>query len=214
MSLSNNAPESYGDLLKLYKINEHGPGFHGDINLIKLVDSLLSICINFVETGCNLGNTLYFVSRNYSNKCFSCEIGNQTPKHIYETKDIFFRRMSSPDFLYLLKKEISDIGKENCLFFLDAHSDTQSVWKTEVEFIINNFDKYYVIIDDFDIDNQLFYHNGYSIKDLKILLNDTEHKILIPNYSDQTSEFHHLTGWILFTNDKDFTHQNAKEIKL
>lgn len=202
----------YSSLLKNFKINEHGPGFHGDIYLLNIVDKIINICDNFIETGSNLGNTLYFVSHNYKIRCFSCELGDQTPHSIYVDSQIFFRRMASPEFLYLVLENNPWIREERCFFFLDAHSDTQSVWQSEVEYIIKNFINYYIIIDDFNIDNQDFYHNGYSMGELNTMLSGESCKVFIPAYNEQTSNFHHLTGWVMITNDISFTHDYVREI--
>jgi len=212
MSLISHKFTDYSSLMKDFKINEHGPGFHGDIHLLNVADKIINTCDNFIETGSNLGNTLYFVSQNYNIKCFSCEIGDQTPHSIYSNSKVLFKQMASPEFLYLITTDSPLIREERCFFFLDAHSDTHSVWQSEVKYIVHNFNKYYIIIDDFNIGNENFYHNGYSIKDLNLLLNGSYCKVFIPDYDEQTSNFHHLTGWVLLTNDISFRHDCIREI--
>lgn len=214
MSLIKHKFTDYSSLIKDFKINEHGPGFHGDIYLLNLVDKIINMCDNFIETGSNLGNTLYFVSQNYNIKCFSCEIGDQTPRAIYNNSKVLFKQMASPEFIYFITKNISSIREERCFFFLDAHSDTHSVWQSEVKYIIHNFNKYYIIIDDFNIGNESFNHNGYSMQELNAILEVGSCKVFVPDYNEQTSKFHHLTGWVLLTNDSSFRHDYIREVAI
>jgi hypothetical protein len=58
--------------------------------------------------------------------------------------------------------------------------------------------------------NDSFSHNGYSLSVAKSIIKNRA-KIYVPDYREQTSEFHSLTGWILITNiDESF--RNVKEL--
>jgi hypothetical protein len=49
-------------------------GFHGDLYLLELVDTIMNKCKYFVETGTNVGSTLTYVAKKYPEiQCFSCE---------------------------------------------------------------------------------------------------------------------------------------------
>ena len=67
--------KKYGEIFSNFDtIDNKKPGFHGDIYLINLVNHCLDLSTNFIETGTNIGTTLYFVSRNYNMSCYSCEM--------------------------------------------------------------------------------------------------------------------------------------------
>ena len=200
-----------------HSCNDAGPGFHGDLRFIELTDSVLNKSDAFIETGTNMGNTLYFVSRNYDISCYSCElIPNKTPEHVVESSNVTWKNIDSFSFLHDIAPTIND---KTCVFYLDAHfgdvdsstyeKDDKDVLFSELKFIIDNFSHYYILIDDCDINNELFLHNGYSLDEIveKVSIKD---RVLVPNYDEQTSDFHELTGWALITNDTEMEFVNTK----
>ncbi len=199
---------NYSELLKIKNINPQGaPGFHGDLMLIDTVDECLNNSVNFIETGTNMGNTLYFVSRNYSIKSYSCEVHNQTPEGVINYNDIVFNNTPSPNFIYDIVEKNQSLLEQTCTFWLDAHfGGGEDILFEEIKYIVNNFQSYYAFCDDVDINNNLFSHNGYGIEKIKKLL-PSNLKLYVPNYSLQTSEFHKLTGWCFFTTE-NITNQN------
>ena len=49
-------------------------GFHGDKYLLQFVDVMIRNCNYFIETGTNVGSTLAYIGRTYTQiKCLSCE---------------------------------------------------------------------------------------------------------------------------------------------
>ena len=189
--------KNYREIQLKFKLNHitQQPGFHGDINLIELADELLKKSSIFIETGTNMGNTLYFVSRNYDIECHSCEIHDKTPNAVVEHDSIDFKRISSPEFLYGLPKT-----NETCTFWLDAHAGlSQTIHLRELEFILQNYKKYYIFIDDINIEVPGWTHNNYSINDIKQLLGEDD-SMYIPNYTELENPFHGMTGWSLITN--------------
>ena len=214
---------TYDDIEKNFKINKtsttgdpSGPGFHGDIRLIELTDNLLKKSTNFIETGTNMGNTLYFVSRNYDIECFSCEVHTNTPQEVlYTTKDnIYFSNTGSPEFLKevvaLMKLKDSNSLDEVCFFWLDAHTrGGETIYLSEIDYIINNFKKYYIFIDDVDINVNGWNHNGYGLSEIKNVMKDN--KLYIPDYNELENPFHGKTGWALVSN-LDLEKINIKEI--
>jgi len=196
----------YNSLINNMDINPYGgdawkgPGFHGDIRLINIVDNCIKNCTSFIETGTNRGNTLYYVSRNYNIKCFSCEVHNETPTEVIEYDNILFKQEPSPNFIYNIVNKNKDLLEETCLFWLDAHfGGGEEILFEEINYILKNFKSYYIFCDDIDIKNNAFSNNGYSIDRISNMSNENT-KIFVPDYNDTTSEFHGLTGWCLLTN--------------
>lgn len=204
--------DSYQDMLDNWSISRFGPGFHGDLRMIECVCDIIKSCDYFIETGTNLGNTLFFVSRNFNIFCYSCEISDATPEHVKYKDNVYFKQAKSPQFLMDIIKDNQEIVKKKCFFYLDAHSDTESVWQEEIKFILQSFEYFFIIIDDFNINNTLFSHNGYSMKDLFSITKNSNIKIYVPAYSESTSKFHTLTGWVLITNIDNLNFINVKEI--
>jgi hypothetical protein len=204
--------QSYQDMLENWSISRYGPGFHGDLRMIECVHDIIKSCDYFIETGTNLGNTLFFVSRNFDIFCYSCEISDATPEYVKYKDNVCFRKETSPQFLMNIVNENPEIVEKKCFFYLDAHSDTQSVWQEEIKFILQSFKNFCIIIDDFNINNILFSHNGYSTKELFSITSNARVKVYSPSYSESTSNFHSLTGWVLVTNRNDLKFINVKEI--
>jgi hypothetical protein len=204
--------ESYDSLLKNFKTSEDGPGFHGDIHLINFVDTILGKCDSFIETGTNMGNTLFFVSRNYDINCYSCEVHSNTPNFVFDYKNVYFKNIGSPHFIYDLVSNKPELLNNICFFWLDAHfNGGENIIFEEINFIVKNFKNYYIFADDIDINNPIFTNNGYKLSDIQKILNPND-IIYIPNYTDQTSNFHKLTGWCCITNQE--LNNNTKIKKL
>jgi hypothetical protein len=184
------------------------PGFHGDMRLIELADELLKKSSKFIETGANMGNTLYFVSRNYDINSFSCEIHNKTPRTVMQHDSIFFEQKSSPEFLYELEKTDSI-----CTFWLDAHSGKgETIHLQELEFILKNYKNYYIFVDDVNIEVPGWTHNDYDMNSIIEKLGNKD-EMYIPNYTELENPFHGKTGWALITNLEFNNKSNIKKVK-
>tara|TARA_R110002167_G_scaffold308308_1_gene513101 strand:+ start:240 stop:869 length:630 start_codon:yes stop_codon:yes gene_type:complete len=202
--------ENYNDIQLNFKLSpsSHEPGFHGDINLIELADELLKKSDKFIETGTNMGNTLFFASRNYDIECHSCEIHGNTPRTILDHKSINFQQTSSPEFLYEL-----GMTDNICTFWLDAHSGVgQTIHLEELKFILKEYKKYYIFVDDVNVEIDGWTHNNYFMDDIKKLLGEGD-KMYIPNYTELDNPFHGKTGWSLITNLDFDTKNNIKKVK-
>ena len=203
---------SYQEMLDTWTTSFLGPGFHGDLRMLECVYDIIISSDCFIETGTNLGNTLYFVSNNFNIDCYSCEPSDATPNFVKSKSNVYFKKEKSPKFL----SDIIEVGNElplkKCFFYLDAHSDTESVWEDELSFILKTFKNFCIVIDDFDINNTAFSHNGYSMKQLFNIVKGSGVKVFSPSYNELTSEFHSLTGWVLITNRNDLNFTNVKEI--
>ena len=139
-------------------------------------------------------------------------IPNRTPVYVVNFPEITWENQGSPEFLYKIVEENNSLLERECFFYLDAHFGEEiDVLHSEIKFILDNFEKYYIIVDDCDINNILFLNNGYKIDDIQEKLSDKD-TLYVPNYTEQTSEFHDLCGWALITNIED-DYINMKEYK-
>ncbi len=185
-------------------------GFHGDEYLQKLVCVLLEKCDYFVETGTNVGSTLAYVAKMYPHiTCISCEPHKESYEEaIKNTSDydnVTIYNITSQELIKILSaKEIFD---KNILFWLDAHGyGFEWPLKEEIAFITKEFNRAYVLIDDFKIpDKEMFGWDEYNdqicsfeyIKD-SIFIKD-EVSLYYPSYTEKTSAFHPLRGWCLIS---------------
>lgn len=198
-----------------YKPGFHNTGFHGDKYLIKVVDSLVSDCSIFVETGSSIGTTLAYVAKKYPDKYYySCEPDkkafSEAKKNTKGLENIFIFNETSDDFLKRLKKDYSHIFNEKTLFWLDAHSNGFE-WplKNEISFITTNFQYPKILIDDFKVPNRPYFgfdeYDGQecSFDYIKNSIKRNNYFLVYPSYKKKTSDFHPLRGWGLLLFDKD-----------
>jgi hypothetical protein len=193
-------------------------GFHGDLYLMKLVDSLIKNTNFFIETGTNVGSTLSYFARTYPNvQCFSCEPDLQAfeaaLKNTKMLSNVNIYNETSQKFLRRIKRHHSYLFKENVLFWLDAHGyGFKWPLKDEVRFITEQFHSAYILIDDFRVPGlDCFKWDAYKeqvcsfeyIKDS--INNNIGYSLYYPAYTDHTSKHHPLTGWglIEFGRDND-----------
>jgi len=192
---------------KIYPVFEKG--FHGDDFLIDIVNYVLSDCVNFIETGSAEATTLSFVAKNHRDiKCYSCEpdkkVFAHATKQITQFSNVDLRNTYSPDLIVDIVKEKPQILKENTCFWLDAHGyGFKWPLREELSFILENFSKSFIFIDDFKVPGQpQFGFDTYedqecSLKFIADILDKFERKIYFPAYSEVTSEYHPLRGWVL-----------------
>ena len=182
-------------------------GFHGDLYLIELVDTIMNKCKYFVETGTNVGSTLTYVAKKYPEiQCFSCETDmtafGRAQQNTAGCGNVQLFNKASLEFLEQLftQQEISD---GEVLFWLDAHGygfDWQL--REEVAMITAHLGKAFLLIDDFLVPGlDCFGYDEYngqicSFEHIKDSLNDQhDYSIYYPQYTDRTSQNHPLRGW-------------------
>lgn len=141
-------------------------GFHGDKELMKLVDFIISVSKieSFIETGTEAGNTLAYVARTYpSMTCYSCDadkratdvakanLSNHPNVKIYNKKAVpFLKGLKGPD------------PKKPGLFWLDAHSHGYGcTLPEEIGLILSKFEMGYILIDDFKVPGADFGFDKY-----------------------------------------------------
>jgi hypothetical protein len=182
-------------------------GFHGDLYLIDVVASAADRCGQFIETGTNVGNTIaYFAGRFPAIPCYSCEPATDAffaaQKRTAELKNVTLANEPSPDFLYHLEKSMESM---DTLFWLDAHgAGFRWPLQNEVAFITRVCPRACVLIDDFQVPGEPQF--GFDQYDgqvcgfdyIKAIFQpDKTYRLTFPGYTERTSTFHPLRGWIL-----------------
>ena len=191
-------------------------GFHGDVYLMKIIDSIISNCKYFVETGTNVGSTLSYLARTYQQiECLSCEPDpmsyKEAKKNTSGLQNVSIYNETSQRFIKRMKKHHPGLIHENVLFWLDAHGyGFEWPLKEEIKFITEEFDSAYILIDDFKVpDFDCFKWDKYKEHECTFeyiehsIKNDLKYHLYYPAYTDKTSEFHPLTGWGLIEFGQD-----------
>ena len=190
-----------------------GGPFHGDKIFIDIMLSTFQSAEYFIETGTAYGDTLKFISDNFKNiKVISCEPDDyrygEVTRFIPEAEIV---KITSPQIFEHIKENHPDAHSKKCVFWLDAHGEYNGTtfWplREELDFIKNNYEDYYILIDDFKNPynpNFKFDMVGNIPCELEYIqdLIGEEDNIYYPTYNQHTSEaWHDLIGWILITKD-------------
>lgn len=186
---------------------EYGLGFHGDRYLLALVDAVMPLARNFIETGANMGNTVCYVARRFpSVRCFSCEPGIAAfavaSRRAAELPNCSVRETTSPEFFDDLAREHPAILDELNFFYLDAHGFGfhWPLWD-EIAWITTRLPRALVLIDDLLVPGRPEF--GYDEHDGQVCSLDAvapslapgrAYYALYPRYSEHTSPFHPLRG--------------------
>lgn len=186
---------------------EYDIGFHGDRYLLALVDALMPLADNFIETGANLGNTVLYVARWWPRmRAFSCEPGiaafAAASRRAAGVPNCTIREATSPEFFDDLARDEPRITREQNFFHLDAHGYGfhWPLWE-EVAWITSRLDRAMILIDDLLVPGRPDFgydeHAGQvcSIDALRpMLFPGREYRVLYPRYTEHTSPFHPLRG--------------------
>jgi hypothetical protein len=209
---------------------KHAAPFHGDKVLIDLMFDLTNDfqVVNFIETGCAYGDSLIFMAANTNLNCLSCEPDEtrymKTSQAIPLEVSAGLVKEKSPDFLYNLNRDRT----EPSIFWLDAHGEFNGTifWPIieEIKFIQENFDNYFIFIDDFKNPYQGFFkydmvgQEECGLSKIESLLDSD--KVYFPIYDECTSDepFYYKdnnrVGWCLITNkDLDLNTDYFKRYK-
>lgn len=192
-------------------------GFHGDQYLLRLVEVIIDQCDYFMETGTNVGSTLAYVARSFSNvRCLSCEPDvrafDEAVKTTAEFPNAFVYNETSQAFFTRLKQHESALFEAAVLFWLDAHGyGFEWPLKEEVYFITRAFKKAYILIDDFKVPGlDCFGYDQYqghvcSFDYVKGEVSpDIDYQLYYPRYTERTSRYHPLRGWGLIAFGHDY----------
>jgi hypothetical protein len=183
-------------------------GFHGDKYLLQLVDTLVTDCLAFIETGTNVGSTLAYVARTYPHlQCFSCEPDQgafqEALKNTTGLDNVWLYNETSQQHIERLKAEQPTLFTQKVLFWLDAHGyGFEWPLREEIAFITHHFTRPYILIDDFKVpDLDIFLYDEYqnqvcSFDYIQQSINpDLTYRLYYPAYTDKTSQHHPLRGW-------------------
>ncbi len=185
--------------------------------MMSLVDSIIwRGIVYFIETGTNVGSTLAYVAKTYPHvQYLSCEPDNKAYKTAQQNcgvyKNVSLYNMTSQEFISHIKKNIPEVFKQECLFWLDALGyGFKWPLKDEVKFITTNMRKGYVLIDDFKVPNMdCFGFDEYdrqtcSYEFIRDSFATEKFQLYYPNYRERTSTHHPLRGWALFVLGDNF----------
>jgi hypothetical protein len=135
------------------RINFLSPtGYHGDPNIMKLVDTLVIPCTQFIETGTEAGSTVGYTARMYPHlECYTVETDpdtfNAASVHLANHTNIYQSQGHSLEWLQSV--EAHDTPS---LFWLDAHSHGWGcVVGGEVGIVLSRWQRGYILLDDFEV---------------------------------------------------------------
>lgn len=196
----------------------HKLGFHGDLVLIDIIDTLINECRieQFIETGTNVGSTLAFVARKYpSILCLSCEPDYQAYQEaVINNKDLENVRLFNKDsneFMQVIDREYRDIKEKNTMVWLDAHGyGFKWPLRDEISFFLSSFKKILLLVDDFKVPELTeFGYDEYEGQTCSFeyiqdkIPRDVELELYYPSYTEHTSEHHPLRGWCLINRGQE-----------
>jgi len=199
-------------------LKTHPVGFHGDKYLLELVDSIASECDVFIETGCNVASTAFYVARNYPGlRVCSCEPDPQAfqaaQRVLSEHSDASVVNQPSPEFLYSLFEAEPELRTNRPLCWLDAHGYGYR-WPLaeEIAFLTSRCGSAFLLIDDFQIPGRpefVFDEYDGQVCGLDLvrpaLTAGRRYQFILPEYTEHTSRHHPLVGTSLFVFGVEYT---------
>lgn len=208
------------NLTEYFENKEKFLSFHGDLYMIDIINYLCKKTKYCIESGAYRAASSRYVAINNNNiKVYTCETNYKSYiKCVENTDGINNIKVFHDNSLNMLKNIKIELNlEESTLFHLDGHSHNDSNIIEELKFIFDNFKNYYIIIDDFKNE----YHNEFSyIGHLKNYTYNSIKKniplgnnIYFPDYTEKTSTYHPLVGWILITNNNIDNHENLKLVQ-
>jgi len=174
--------------------------------LIKLVDF-----DRFVETGTFLGHSTGYLAQTTGKPIFSVEYNYRlfrlAKMRLKKIQNISMHNMDSRAFLKEMIQN-PEITNSRTFFYLDAHWGKDVPLKEEIEMIFENFEKFFILIDDFEVATDPNYiHDGYgTLKniDFESLKNKFPLQAYYPSASAKEGD-RMVTGYLALTDDhKDF----------
>ena len=164
-----------------------------------------------IETGTEYGFTTKFFS-NFSNKIISIEKSKPTfviaKKNLQNEKNVQLILNDSKNLKSIIDSKNINIDKNQAIFFyLDAHSEDDYPLIEEIKYIVNEYNNFIILIDDFQVPHDQGYgFDSYKGKKLNIdfvktLLSKNEN-IFFPNIPSY-KETGRLRGYVMITNNSN-----------
>lgn len=142
------------------ELSDGGGPFGFDITAALEFDLLVEHyrCDAIFETGCNLGDTTYYLARRYPNiPLFSCDISQRHAEFTRQRLAFASQaRIEQQDSPLLIERHASRF--ERPIFYLDAH--WYEDWPLQRE--LSLIERGIVIVDDFDIGHPRFGFDAYA----------------------------------------------------
>lgn len=195
-------------------------GFHGDQNLIKVIEEAVDGSDFFLETGSHIGRSLKFISSKFPEKhFFSCEIEKDkylsARDNCSNQDNVTIENLNSEDFL---ESVLEDFDFKNSTFWLDAHWSSSNIsmnrsdikkhsnqpLKNELEIITKNLDEAKIFIDDMVVPhNDTFLYDVYggiesSFENVQESILWEKFTLIYPDYDPNfDTMYHNPKGWCL-----------------
>jgi len=191
-------------------------GFHGDLHLLDAIASVTPRVTHFVETGTGTGSTAkHFAETHPEIPVRTCEANAELASSARDAcrhlRDVEVHAGDSKAFLeeLLPSWHQDDLG----LFLLDAHGGWSpggaftpatgpEPLDAELELITKHRKKAVILIDDAPVPGMpQFRHSAFINMTLirTSLASGRKYRFWAPKYTDRTSKFHPLTGYVFVT---------------
>lgn len=188
-------------------------GFHGNLTMLAIVDTIVQTRSVYIETGTNIGHTFCYMARTYPQlDCYGCEPVDPYFTRVRERtqplKNAKVFNHTSQRFMRILDKNHSDIFEHPYLAWIDAHSKNFA-WplSEEMQFFTNRSKDAYLLIDDFFVPNQPQFRSNkygnqrYTLEYISQFFNkEAKLNVYFPTYQKEKHD-PTLTGWVMLTTD-------------
>lgn len=184
-------------------------GFHGDLYLHRLVESLVPHADLFLETGTNVGSTTRHVAARWPGlEVHSCEPNRasfeRARRHLEGLGSVTLHQKASPGFLHDLLRERPGLAGRTPLCWLDAHAPGVA-WPIleEVSFITERFRAGMILVDDCRVPGREAFgydeYDGVACEPGYVLpaVRREGARVVLPAYTEHTSGHHPLRGVML-----------------
>lgn len=193
-------------------------GFNGLAGRKRIFEALLGryrfAC--FIETGTHVGNTTGYLSEKSNSPVYSSEINpilySLAAMRLRNMSNIHLHNMDSTKFLEEIARDRNIVNSE-CFFYLDAHWRKNSPLLEEIAQIASRWDKFAIMIDDFQVpgDEGYGYDRYGAFKKLNIslirpVMKRYDLRAFFPNIpSAEESVQPKPRGFVILTRDDEYS---------
>jgi hypothetical protein len=195
-------------------------GFNGQSIRKKIFEALLSI-IRFeamVETGTEIGNTTGYMAEKAKLPIYTVESNplfhSIAKMRLSSFAGIHFELSDSREFIK--KLAVSHLSNQCVFFYLDAHGYNELPLKEEIDLIARNWEKFVIMVDDFQVPNDRGYIYGNYGRNrvlcIEYIRGSLSQYHLIPFFPSMPSEKEtgHKRGCVVITRQGEFAERIAK----